>query len=83
MSVANVRLRFNIYEGKALFWLQKAEAIQVVIDQVERTSKERRGPTAEVELRKHQPYIDLVNDRNKYEKLAQLYATFALMYKGN
>jgi hypothetical protein len=73
--------RFEVHRGLAEYYLKKAEAKQKVIDRVEQASIARRGPVAETELRKHQPYIDLVNDRNKFEKLAQLYATMALLYK--
>lgn len=79
--MADVHPDFNRHRAQAEVYLGMAEAKQKLIEQVEKTSIARRGPTAEAELRKHQPYIDLVNDRNKFEKLAQLYATMALLYK--
>jgi hypothetical protein len=72
---------FHDYRHQAEVYVVKMETEQRTIDQVEREWQRNRGPVAQVELSKHQPYLDLCKDRNRYQGLAQLYATLALLYK--
>jgi hypothetical protein len=74
---------FNAHSGNAEAWYTKYIAAQKVIERVEREALAKWGSAklAAVALKDDLDYRNLCTDRNRYQAIAHMEATMALLYK--